>query len=98
MAELIVKVGKNNVVVTPTKTLQTTSKASVEIYDTENRQSYGADRVKQELDLATEQIAYWQVQENIDKFVNAQITKYTNMKTRAEAVQIEMDKDIEEPK
>jgi hypothetical protein len=98
MADLIMKVGENNVLVTPVKTVETTAKELVEIYDNEKSVSYGAIKIAEDEKIADDGIAYWSKKENVDAMAATNLKKYTDLKTRVTAVKAEMAKVLEEPK
>ena len=94
MAELIKKIGENNVLVVPVKTVETTAKESVEVYDYDKQVSYGADKIKQDEALADTQLAFWANKTKTDAYILSQTAKYQALKDRVTAVKAEMAKTL----
>ena len=92
--ELIKKIAENHVLVVPVKSIETTAKQAVEVYDYDKQISYGDVKIKEDDALATTQLAYWSDEHNVADYVKAQIDKYTALKTRVTAVKAAMAGEI----
>ena len=96
MAELIKKIAENNVLVIPVKTVETTAKQSVEVYDREGSITYGDAKIAEDEKTADEGIAFWSDQKNIDAMAADNLKRYTDLKARVTAVKVEMAKTLKE--
>jgi len=82
MAELIKKIAENNVIVIPVKTVETTAKQSVEVYDNDNQMNYGNYRVEEEEKIVDGQLAFWSDAKQVEGYAKKQVEKYQLLKTR----------------
>ena len=93
---LIQKLGDNSVEVIPTKTVETTAKSSVQIYDYDNRTTYGDERIKTEEKNIDDQLAFWTDKKQTDAFVAQRIAQYQEFKNNMTAIKTAMAGEIGE--